>query len=186
LKRLFELGCAYSGQILSYTKLLGQIQDAGNTTTLAHYLNLLDATGLISGLEKYSHEKIRQRASSPKFQVQNNALFSVMCGRSFSQSIQQPSLWGRHIETAIGTHLLNASKTKQINIYYWRERNDEMDFVLEKNSKIIGIEVKSGNTEKKRGIEKFKQLVKPDHVYFISNSGLSWQEFLKMNVLDLF
>lgn len=186
LKRLFELGCANSGQILSYTKMLGQIQDAGNTTTLAHYLNLLDATGLLSGLEKFSCEKIRQRASSPKFQVQNNALFSVMCGRSFTQSIQQPSFWGRHVETAIGTHLLNTCKTSNINIYYWRERNDELDFVLEKNSKVIGIEVKSGNTEKTSGIEKFKQQVKPDHVYLISNSGLSWKEFLTINIMDLF
>ena len=186
LKRLFELGCAYSGQILSYSKMLGQIQDAGNTTTLAHYLNLLDATGLLSGLEKFSREKLRQRASSPKFQVQNNALFSVMCGRNFKQSIEQPAIWGRHVETAIGTHLLNACKTNNINIFYWRERNDEIDFVLEKNSKIIGIEVKSGNTEKATGIEKFKQNVKPDKVYLISNTGLSWQEFLTININDLF
>ena len=40
LRRLFELACRYSGQILSYTKMLGQLQDAGNTTTLAHYLEL--------------------------------------------------------------------------------------------------------------------------------------------------
>ena len=186
LKRVFELGCAYSGQILSYSKMMGQIQDAGNTTTLAHYLNLLDATGLLTGLEKYSHEKLRQRASSPKFQVQNNALFSVMCGRNFSQTKEQPSLWGRHVETAIGTHLLNACKTSNINIYYWRERNDEMDFVLEKNSKIIGIEVKSGSTEKISGLRKFKEHVQPDKIYLISNSGMSWQEYLTINVNDLF
>ena len=54
LKRLFEVGCHHSGQILSYTKIMGQLHDAGNTTTLSHYLHLLDTAGLLTGLEKYN------------------------------------------------------------------------------------------------------------------------------------
>ncbi len=37
LRQLFRLGCDYSGQILAYNKMLGQLHDAGNTTTLAHW-----------------------------------------------------------------------------------------------------------------------------------------------------
>jgi hypothetical protein len=40
LKQLFELGCAYSTQELSFNKIMGQLQNAGNTTTLSHYVNL--------------------------------------------------------------------------------------------------------------------------------------------------
>ena len=50
LRRLFLLGCDYSGQILSYQKMLGQLQDAGNTTTLAHYLELLAGAGMLKGV----------------------------------------------------------------------------------------------------------------------------------------
>lgn len=186
LKRLFELGCAYSGQLLSFTKILGQIQDAGNTTTLAHYLNLLDSTGLLCGLEKFSREIVRQRASIPKFQVQNNAFYSVFGGNNFNIAINNPKIWGRHVESAIGTHLINTSKTSNIKTYYWRNGNDEVDFVIEKNNEIIGIEVKTGNKEKASGIHNFNKLVKPDKVILISNSGLSWQDFIQINISELF
>ena len=77
LRRLFELGCRYSGQVLSYTKMLGQLQDAGNTTTLAHYLELLAGAGMLTGLQKYSGKAVRQRGSSPKLQVMTTALMTV-------------------------------------------------------------------------------------------------------------
>ena len=73
LRRLFQLGCAYSGQILSYQKMIGQLADAGNTTTLAHYLELLQGAGMLAGLAKYSSGQVRQRGSSPKLQVLNTA-----------------------------------------------------------------------------------------------------------------
>src|SRR6185437_13153388 len=77
LRRLLELGCRYSGQILSYTKMLGQLQDAGNSTTLAHYLDLLAGAGMVSGLQKFAGEPVRQRGSSPKLQVFNTALMTA-------------------------------------------------------------------------------------------------------------
>ena len=90
LRQLFELGCSYSGQILSYTKLIGQLQDAGNTTTLTHYTQLLDSAGLLSSLEKYAVDKARQRSSIPKWQVQNSALFSVFSPYTFEQVRANP------------------------------------------------------------------------------------------------
>ena len=111
MKRLFKLGCLYSGQILSYTKVLGQLQDAGNTTTLSHYLTLLDTAGLLGGLEKYAADVIRKRSSSPKFQVHNTALISAQRPESFLDISKDPVKWGRMVESAIGAHLMNYSLT---------------------------------------------------------------------------
>ena len=129
LRNLFDLACSWSGQILSYNKILGQLKDVGNTTTLAHYVKLLEGAGMIQGLEKYSPSTIRQRASSPKFQVFNMALMSALSNMQHQAIIGQPEIYGRWVESAIGTHLLNQSITEGINLYYWREGNHEVDFV---------------------------------------------------------
>jgi len=186
IKHLFELGCRFSGQMLSYNKMLGQLQDAGNTTTLSHYLNLLDSSGLLSGLEKFSNQEVRVRSSSPKFQVMNNALLTVYSGNSFKEAIKQPALWGRHVESAIGAHLVNHSKISDIKLYFWRNGNNEVDFVIVKNKKVIAIEVKSGATIKTSGIKEFIQSFKNSKSILISPSGLTWQEFLLINPNDLF
>jgi hypothetical protein len=186
LKRLFELGCYYSGQILSYTKIQGQLQDAGNTTTLSHYLNLLDTAGLLAGTEKYAADIIRKRSSSPRFQVHNNALLSAQKNEYFSEIMKKTAEWGHIIESSLGAHLLNHSISQNYSVYYWRERNYEVDFVLEKRGKIVAVEVKSNASGKNKGIEVFKNKFKPDKIYLINNSGLSWQEFLKINPVELF
>ena len=141
LKRLFELGSLYSGQILSYTKLIGEMQDAGNTTTLSHYLNLLSDCGLLGGLEKYAGSVIRKRSSSPKFQVYNNALLTAQDDIKLSDIEANPKEWGRLVESSIGTHLINHTVSERYNLYYWREGNEEVDFLLEKDGKVIAIEV---------------------------------------------
>jgi predicted AAA+ superfamily ATPase len=186
LKRLFELGCYYSGQILSFTKIQGQLQDAGNTTTLSHYLNLLDTAGLLSGIEKYSANIVRKRSSSPRFQVHNNALLSAQKNEYFNEIIQKPAEWGHIIESSVGAHLINHSISQNYSVFYWRDRNNEVDFILERHGKIIAIEVKSNDSEYSKGLEVFKNKFNPDKSYLISNRGLSWQEFLKINPIDLF
>ncbi len=186
LKKLFELGCQYSGQILSYTKMLGQLQDAGNTTTLSHYLRLLHTAGLLSGLEKYAHTSIRKRSSSPKFQVQNNALLSAQNKKSFEEIISDPVEWGRVVESSIGMHLVNHAVKKDYSLFYWRDRSDEVDYVLEKGDKLIAIEVKSSLSKNKKGMHAFKQKFNPDKIYLIDNKTLSWEEFLKIEPDALF
>jgi len=186
MKRLFELGCTYSGQILSYTKIMGQLTDAGNTTTLSHYLELLDTAGLLGGIEKYAKDIIRKRSSSPKFQVHNTALISAQRADMFEEVLAKPDEWGRMVESSIGAHLLNYSHTEGFSLHYWRERNDEVDFVIEKKGKVIGLEVKSGTTQSSAGITAFKKQVNPDKVLLVGNSGIKWQDFLKMNPADLF
>lgn len=186
LRKLFELGCLYSGQILSYTKILGQLLDAGNTTTLAHYLNLLDTAGLLSGIEKFSGDEIRKRSSSPKFQVHNTALITALQAQSFKQIMNQPDRWGRWIESAMGAHLLNSQMTGDLSLYYWRQSSYEVDFVLQLKDKVIGIEVKTGLIKNTRGIEMFQQKFKPDKMIMVGKDGITWQEFLKLNPIELF
>ena len=186
LKNLFEIGSQYSGQVLSYSKILGQLQDAGNTTTLSHYLELLSISGLLEGLEKYYTEKVRQRSSSPKFQISNTALLSAQVPHSFVEIKKNPEKWGRWVESAVGAHLLNFSKTEDIKLYYWRHVNDEIDFVVVHKEKVIALEIKSGNTQKASGMIAFQKQFKPNKILLIGNSGLPWQEFIKINPIELF
>jgi predicted AAA+ superfamily ATPase len=186
MKRLFEIGCSYSGRILSFTKILGQLQDAGNTTTLAHYLRLLDTAGLLGGLERYSPELVRQRASIPKFQVHNTALISAQQQHTFQEISANPVQWGRWVESAIGAHILNHTRTDAINLYYWHQGNHEVDFVLEYKGNVIGLEIKSGHSQQASGMAAFVQQYKPHKVLLIGNSAIPWQEFLELEPLDLF
>ena len=181
LKRLFELGCLYSGQILSMTKILGQLQDHGNTVTLSHYLELLDTAGLLAGIEKYSTNPLRVRSSSPKFQVHNTALISAQRNESFSDMGLQPDLRGRMVESAIGAHLINHALAGSYSLHYWRERNDEVDFVIANKGKLIGIEVKTNQTVSTKGMAAFQKTFNPDKILLIGDSGLAWQEFLLMD-----
>ena len=161
LKNLFDLGCHYSGQELSYNKMLGQLQGAGNTTTLAHYLDLLTWAGLLTGLKKYANQPQRRRASSPKLNVLNTALMSVTSGYTFEEAQQDRSYWGRLVESAVGAHLYNRC-IPECKLYYWRDGHDEVDFVLVKGNRIIAIEVKSGtDSVQGRGLNTFSERFKP-------------------------
>src|SRR5439155_8606111 len=137
LRRLFELACRYSGQVLSYTKMLGQLQDAGNTTTLAHYLDLLAAAGMVTGMQKYSGKAIRQRGSSPKLQVMNTALMTAQSGLSPDEARTDREFRGRLVESAVGAHLANAAAGGACELFYWRERNREVDFVVRAGRTVI-------------------------------------------------
>lgn len=186
LKRLFELGSLYSGQILSYTKLIGEMQDAGNTTTLSHYLDLLSDCGLLGGLEKYAGSVIRKRSSSPKFQVFNNALLTAQDDNNFSEIDSRPEEWGRLVESSIGTHLINHSVSSRFNLYYWREANKEVDFVIEKDGKVIALEVKNGRRGENSGMSAFAEKFHPEKVLLVGTGGIPHEEFLKIKPTELF
>jgi predicted AAA+ superfamily ATPase len=186
LKRLFEVASVYSGQILSLTKLLGQLQDAGNTTTLTNYLGLLSDCGLLGGLEKYAGEVVRQRASTPKFQVYNNALLNSQRTENFKDIMLNPILLGRLVESAIGAHLLNHSISGNYKVYYWREGNYEVDFVLKKGDKLVALEVKSGAKAINKGMQIFNEKFRPNTMLIVGTSGISYEEFLKINPIQIF
>jgi len=180
LRRLFELGCRYSGQILSYTKMLGQLQDAGNTVTLAHYLELLGAAGLLTGIPKFAGETVRQRASSPKLQVLNTALMSAMEGLSPAEARRDGSFYGRLVESAVGAHLANAARAEGFELFYWRDRNREVDFVVRKNQELTAIEVKSGRCrDSLPGMSAFVEAYQPARCLLVGGDGISLEDFLK-------
>ena len=186
MRRLFELGSRYSGKILSFTKILGQLADAGNTVTLSRYLGMLDTAGLLGGIEKFSPDMARQRASSPKFQVHNNAMLSVLSPLTFEDCRKNPKEWGRWVESAVGVHLLNQSLEQDFKLYYWRERNEEVDFVMEHRGKIAAIEVKSGAEKAMPGLKKFKDKYPSTKLYATGSSGIPLETFLNLNPMELF
>jgi len=179
LRRMFELGCRYSGQVLSYTKMLGQLQDAGNTTTLAHYLELLAGAGLIEGLPKFAGQAARQRGSSPKLQVLNTALLTATSGLGFDEARADRAFWGRLVESAVGAHLANAAEAGGFELSYWRDRNREVDFVTRSGRLVTAIEVKSGRTrEALPGLEAFAAAFKPERTLLVGGDGIALEKFL--------
>jgi hypothetical protein len=186
LRNLFFQGCQYSGQILSYTKMIGQLHDAGNTTTLADYLHTLSSAGLLTGLEKFSGSRIMKRSSSPKFQVLNTALISAQNSMTYRQALQDQAFWGRIIESVIGAHLVNSAVEGNYQVNYWREGNHEVDFILQKGAQLIAIEVKSGATDKLSGIQSFSSAYPNARLILIGRQGIPWQEFLRISPEELF
>lgn len=203
LRRLFELGCWYSGQILSYTKMLGQLQDAGNTTTLAHYLDLLSQAGMLTGLQRYAGAAVRERASSPKLQVLNTALMAAMTGLTIDEARAEREFWGRLVESAVGAHLVNGSRSIEVhsvdrrvlasgrhrptfgdrNVFYWRERNREVDFVVRTRRTLAAIEVKSSRgRDTQLGMGVFADKFKPGRTLLVGGDGIAIGEFLSKPV----
>jgi hypothetical protein len=152
LRHLFALAATLPAQAVSYTKMLGQLQDAGNTTTLAHYLRLLEGAFLVSGLELFSRRLDRKRGSSPKLVLWNNALVNALSTRSYREALEDPVWWGRLVENAVGAHLCGNLDPVAHSVTYWRERDAVVDFVVSRGREVWGIEVKSGRSGKAAGL----------------------------------
>jgi hypothetical protein len=183
LRRLFELGCRYSGQVLSFTKMLGQLHDAGNATTLAHYLELLSGAGMLTGIPKYAGKAVRRRGSSPKLQVLNTALMTAQSGLGPEAVHDDDEFRGRLFESAVGAHLANAVAGGQCELYYWRERNREVDFVLRSGRALVAIEVKSGRAPAALpGLKAFAEAFKPRRTLLVGGDGVPLGEFLNRPV----
>lgn len=192
MKQLFELGGSYSSEILSLTKLIGQLQDAGNVTTLASYLEILNQCSLLTSLQKYSNDETRKRASVPKYQVYNNALLTAYKGRSFVADRTDTKVWGRWVESAVGAHLLNISEGADCQIYYWREpsrgidnKNKEVDFIIVSNGESVAIEVKSGRRGMNSGLPAFVDAFHPKKSFVVGTNGVPLEVFLNCDIDDL-
>ncbi|NDV60104.1 ATP-binding protein [Bacteroides sp. 519] len=186
LRQTFELGAAYSGSLLSLNKMLGSLQDAGNTATLAGYINLLDESGLLRGLQKFSMDMARRKASIPKLQVYNNALKMVYSSSTFEQAILDRKTWGHIFESGIGAYLVSQAFIHRFEIFYWRERNDEVDFILRKKGSVVAIEVKSNAEKKTEGLDKFRQLFNPQSSFIVGDGGIGIEDFFLMDIKKLF
>lgn len=186
LRQTFELSVAYSGKILSLTKMLGTLQDAGNTVTLAGYLNLLGDSGLVTGLQKFSMDAARKRASIPKYQVYNNALLSTQLGLTFQEAISDCKQWGQFFESAIGAYILSEAFVHRFEVFYWRDGNDEVDFILKKNQKVIAVEVKSNGESHTTGLDRFREQFHPLMSIIVGEKGILPETFLCMDLRKLF
>lgn len=185
LRRLFQLGCSYSGQMLSYNKMLGQLQDAGNTTTLAHYLDLLAGAGMVTGLQKYAGEVVRSRGSSPKLQVMNTALMTAQTKLTLKEARADHEFWGRLTESAVGAHLANAAAAGICELFYWRDHNREVDFVVRAGRSVTAIEVKSGRArDTHQGTAAFTDAFRPQRTLLVGGNGVAVEEFLARPVAD--
>lgn len=183
LRQLFMLAAEYSGQIVSYQKLMGQLHDAGNTTTLAHYQHLLQGAGLLWGIPKWHGNVIRRRASSPKWNILNTALMSSISGRTFSEWQNDPTLWGRLVESAVGAHLLNSAAGAGVEIFYWRDHNMEVDFVAKKGNSLLAIEVKSGLHKREHlGLKAFQSKFPQAKTLLVGQHGIPLDEFLSFEI----
>ena len=180
LRRVYEAGVRHSGQILSYNKMLGQLQDAGNTTTLARYLELLQCVGMLAGLQKYSGSVIQMRRSSPKLNVLNTAYLGALSNLTFEQARADRTFWGRLVESAVGAHLLNTGSLDETRIHYWRGRNSEVDFVLERGDHLVALEVKSGRKLRNvRGLAEFTRRFPQARELVVGATGVPLSEFLQ-------
>lgn len=186
LRQTFELGAAYSGGLLSLNKMLGSLQDAGNTATLAGYIHLLNESGLLCGLQKFSIDTARRKASIPKLQVYNNALKMVYSPFTFEQAILDRKAWGHIFESGIGAYLVSQAFIHRFEVFYWRERNDEVDFILRKKGSVIAIEVKSNAEKQTDGLGKFRQLFNPQSSFIVGDGGIGVEDFFSMDVRKLF
>ncbi len=189
MKQLFELGCGYSAEILSLTKLMGQLQDAGNVTTLASYLEILNQCALLTGLQKYANDGARKRGSIPKYQVYNNALLTAYKGRSFLTDRTDTTLWGRWVESAIGAHLLGMAEEADYQVYYWREparnrddKDKEVDFIIVNDGEVTAIEVKSGRRGMNSGLPVFVETFHPEKSFVVGSGGVSLEDFLRCEI----
>ncbi len=192
MKQLFEVGCGYSAEILSLTKLMGQLQDAGNVTTLAAYLDILAECALLTGLQKYAHDDARKRGSVPKYQVYNNALLTAYKGHSFIADRTDTKLWGRWVESAIGTHILSMAEELDYKVYYWREpsrskdeSDKEVDFIIDNDGELTAIEVKSGHRGTNSGLPAFVETFHPKRAFIVGTGGVSLEDFLSCDIESL-
>jgi predicted AAA+ superfamily ATPase len=186
LRKTLELGAAYSGKILSLTKLLGEIQDAGNVMTIAGYLERLNQCGLLGTFQKFSVDDARRRASIPKFQVHNNALLTALSAGTFEQVRNDPVKWGHYVESAVGAYLISQAYRLQFEVFYWRDGNSEVDFVLRKDGKVVALEVKSNHERYTKGLDVFCQKFRPNVALIVGSGGLPLETFLETPITDLF
>ena len=186
LRQLFQLGCAYSGELLSFNKILGQLQDAGNTSTLANYLQLLDESKLLCGLQQFAADDARKYKSVPKYQVYNSGLLSANNSLSFRDVYLSPAEWGKWVESAVGAYLVNHADRLEYKVYYWRHDSDEVDFILQRSRQLVAIEVKSGRRKMNQGLTLFREQFHPTTELVVGGEAMPIEQFLLMDIERLF
>lgn len=182
LRRLFLLGTRYSAQELSFRKILGQLDDKGNVTTLAHYLRLLDEAGLLCGLSKYDNSEAKKAGSSPRFLVYDPSLMVAAWSDPLQTLLDNPTNRGHLVESAVGSYLLARSQVEGFDVLWWRDGAKEVDYVLQKGSCQVAIEVKSGRIRSAGGLAEFCGRNKDARPLLVGDANLSVERFLRGEV----
>ena len=182
IKRLFDLGSYYSGQEMSYRKVLGQLDDKGNTDVVAHYLDLLQGAGMLAGLQKFHPKEHVSRRSSPRFMVFDTALMSAAWRDQADLLLSSPEHRGRLVESAVGASLLNRAAVERFELRWWRDGDHEVDFVVRSGERVTAIEVKSGRVKSLGGLEKFKERFPNARALVIGGDANSLEDFLRGRV----
>jgi len=185
LRQTFLLSCLYSARILSYQKMLGQLQEAGNATTLVHYLKLLGQAGLVAGLEKFHEEVVRTKTSSPKLAVCNNALLTALAPHTLTELRTRPDLWGHVVESAVGAHLMASARRAHADCLYWNAGAKEVDYVLRKGDRLAAIEVKTGSVDDVSGMREFCRKYPRAKSYLVGGPGIPLDRLFDLAVEDL-
>ena len=186
MRQLFRLGCSFSSELLSYNKMIGMLQDAGNSTTLADYMKVLGESKLLTGLQKFDKGKLKRYNSIPKLQVFNNALLTVMTNdMTFQKARTDPRLWGRWVESAVGCYLLEKADELNYELFYWKNGDAEVDYIITRGDSIIAIEVKSGHRQTNKGLKLFKELFNPKYSIVVGGSSMPLDEFYSGDLSQL-
>lgn len=178
LRALFEIGAIYSAQEISYRKLLGQLDDRGNTDTISHYLTLLNHAGLLSGLKKYDDKLLKTKTSSPRLMVHDTSLMTAASEENWETLVSNPAQRGHLIESAVGAYLIGRSHVERFSVHWWRERDAEVDFVVTKGRKRTAIEVKGGRIKGARGLGTFIKKFPGTYALIVGSEDCSLEDFL--------
>ncbi|MCI1667966.1 MAG: ATP-binding protein [Olsenella sp.] len=178
LRRLFYLGAPYSAQEVSYRKLLGQLDDRGNTATIAHYLELLAQAGMMSGILKYDPKLLRERSSSPRLLVHDTALMTAAYGSRRRRLLEDPDLKGHLVESAVGAYLIARSQVEGFSLNWWRDGSNEVDFVVSNERQVLGIEVKSGRIKSTGGLTAFVLRYPEARTLIVGSAECTLEDFL--------
>ena len=123
-------------------------------------------------------DQSRKYRSIPKLQVFNNALLTVMSdGMTYEKAYTSPDLWGRWVESAVGCFLLDKADDLEYQLYYWRENNEEVDFVLSRGGQCVAIEVKSGRRRMNNGLSVFRDKFHPLYSLVVGGDAMPLEEF---------
>jgi len=112
-------------------------------------------------------------------QVLNTALLTAESDLPPEAIRADGELWGRWTESAVGAHLANGVLRGVCDLYYWRHRNREVDFVVRGGGALVAIEVKSGRASTAlRGLDAFSDAFAPTRVLLVGGDGIPVDEFL--------
>jgi predicted AAA+ superfamily ATPase len=118
--------------------------------------------------------------------VLNTALMTAQSGLTAVEARVDREFWGRLVESAVGAHLANAAAAGSIELFYWRDRNREVDFVVRSGRRVAAIEVKSGRSRHAQpGIATFAEAFRPTRKLLVGGDGISLEMFLSRPADDL-